>query len=302
LTPVKVDSLLKRVRQDLASGDQSAAALDYQRLKLAQSSVDPDQFTLVNKLESPSVRDLSEKLAPLAGKFALKPETAFAPEITGASLKIHSNLPDQTLLKIRLALPGAVQPLEYSLPLDDGNAEIPLSGGLPSGNIILKIVLAPLKNQPEEVLSVVGKNGENLAGPSLKGKGTVEFTSSLKNRIARSRGDVGVTEAESELNSLLRTAGINNFALSGFREFAFEKKIFITISAEGVDEPDFILKACRSAGMLTQEMDDPPLYLRLVVNGGQYFIATFQCRRLLREYRENDPAAFDLLLENLITL
>lgn len=302
ITPAKLNALLDQAKIAAASADRPSASLDLQRLKLAQAAAEPAQFQITDRLESSDVQNLLDQLAPLAGKFDLTPQLAFQPEITGASLKIQSNLPDQTLLTILLALPGASRPLEYTLPLENGMVEIPISGGLPSGNIGVKIVLEALKKQPMEVLSVVGRNGENLNGPAVKGRGVVEFTSALKNKTARSRGEIGVAEAEAQLNTLIQAQGLNKYKLSDFSEFAFEKKIFVTVSADGVDEAEFILKACRSVGLLTQEMDDPPLYLRLVVNGGQYFITTFQCRRLLREYRENDPAAFDLLLENLITL
>ena len=302
VSPEKLDNLTEHAQNALELGNLKAAAEDYQRFQMAEASLDDSPKETARRLQSPQAQNLRDELQEAAGKYGLQSELGFTPEIVGAKINIRTNLPDKSLAKVELILPGGEKAEEFVLPVEMGLLEIPYSGGLPSGIIIIKIILLPLGEQPEEAAQLLGKSGENMKGALVKGKGKVDYQGSISNNIARSRGEISKEEAERELQAIAAMNDLKQFKLSGFREYVFEEKLFVTISAEGVDEAEFILKACRSAGMLTQELDEPPPFLRLIVNGGQYFISTFYCRQVLREYGENDKAAFQFLLNYLFTL
>jgi hypothetical protein len=170
------------------------------------------------------------------------------------------------------------------------------------GIIVLRVYLAPLEENPLSVLETIGFDGEFMGGPFYQGEGELEYAAYLDHKVEPSQKVVSPLEAETEIQNLGLGQGMPEFKTSGFSDSSLLKKPFITISADGVEEGDFILKACRSMGLLTMWMDNPPLYLRLVVNQHQYFISTVVCRRLLGEYGENDLYGFQYLLNHLLAL
>ena len=298
----KFRELLEQARKSLANPDPMKALNDYNRFRMADLMKNELPAETAAKLNGEEFQTLNERLKKAAQQANLKPEVSLYPEFTGVGLRVQTNLPDKAIVKVIIRVAGSEETMEYSIPVDMGTIEIPHEGGFPSGLVAVKVILMPFKVQPEEVLEAIGEAGENLKGDFVKGKSKLEYEGYLINRIARSRGDIGRDEAESELKSIMAMQGLEGAELSDFEDFAFDRKLFVTISAEGVDEADFIWKACRSTGFLTQEMDEPPKFLRLVVNGGQYFIPTYKCRRMLREYREDDRAGFDYLINNIVLL
>jgi|GEM_PF-2546426 len=302
VSPEKLHALANHAKNALNRGNLREADNDFSRLQMAEASLDDSPKETARRLESPEMQNLMYNLAKAAGKSGLQAPVEFEPEIIGAKINIHTNLPDDCLTKVELTLPGEEKPQEYNLPVEMETIEIPFDRGLPSGKILIKVILLPLAQQPEIVAEILGKNGENLKGELVKGKGKVEYQGSLNNNVARARGEITKEESEREFKLTASMNDLKQYKLSGFKEYIFEERLFVTISADGVDEAEFILKACRSAGMLTQEMDDPPPFLRLIINGGQYYIASFYCRQVLREYGENDIVALQFLLNQLFTL
>ena len=160
--------------------------------------------------------------------------------------------------------------------------------------------MMPIIDQLPNVKKILGEGGEMLSGPFVPKPGKVEFEDEVNNPRARNRGDVLPEDAESELKRLAMGAGIEDPETADLANYEVGELSFITIAANNVVEDEFITKACRSAGMLTTEMDDPPYFLRLIANGRQYFIPTFICRRLLRDFKKDDPAGYDYLVNHLI--
>ncbi|NQS99045.1 MAG: hypothetical protein HQ591_11370 [candidate division Zixibacteria bacterium] len=298
----KLDALMDDARRAVSRNDSAIASQDFHRLKLAEDLVSPSQGDILDRFNSPDYKDLVDKLESIRRSYDLRGGADFCPEITGANIRIPTNLPDGTLMGVEIDLPGGDKPLKYILPVNLNMIEVPQESGLPSGVIIVKIYLMPLREQPDEALGIIGKKGESLAGPFYKGKGKVELSAQLNNRIARWRGEISEEEAEEELKLIASGEGLGSFDVSGIADFSKDEKPFITIAASGVEEEDFLIKACRSTGILTQDMDNPPQYLRLLVNGHQYFIPTFICRRALREYGGDDAAGFEYLANNLLSL
>ncbi|MBC8279101.1 MAG: hypothetical protein H8E46_12780 [FCB group bacterium] len=302
LSNEKFGEMLEQARKSLAHPDPKKALNDYNRFRMADLMKSELPAETADMLNGGEFRELNDQLKKAAQQANLKPEVSLYPEFTGVGLRVQTNLPDKAIVKVIIRIAGSKETIEYDIPVDMGTIEIPHKGGFPSGLVAVKVILMPFKDQPEEAMEAIGEEGENLKGDFVKGKGKLEYEGYLINRIARSRGDVGRDEAEAELTSIMAMQGVEDAELSDFEDFAFDRKLFVTISADGVDEADFIWKACRSTGLLTLEMDEPPKFLRLVVNGGQYFIPTYKCRKMLREYREDDRAGFDYLVNNLILL
>ena len=298
----KFRELLEDARKALKNPQSRDVVSDYNRLQMAGMMRDELSPSTADMLDGSEFANLNEQLKRSAQKQKLEPGVDLYPEITGAGIKIQTNLPDAAMVKVIIKVAGSKESMEFEIPVDMGTIEIPHEGGFPSGKITVRVILLPLRDQLDEVVEAIGRNGENLKGGYVKGKGKLDYEGFLNNRIARTRGEISKDEAESELRGIMAMQGMENAQLSEFEDFAFDRKIFVTISADGVDETDFIWKACRSTGLLTEEMDEPPKFLRLVVNGGQYFIPTYKCRKMLREYREDDPAGFDYLVNNIILL
>ena len=301
ISPEKLDAIVDHVRDAVNNNNKQAVADDFLRLKLANEYKNDLPLPVAKKLNAPDLQSLKNDLKDIYERYLLEEDLKFYPELTGATIKIHTNLPDKSKLLVQLNLPGSKKALEYPAQVDEGIIELPHSGGYPSGLIAVRIILLPVSEQTAEVIDVIGTEGANLLGRLNDGKGNIEYNGYLNNRIARSRGDIGKEDSAAELYQLAITNGMDDFRLDDFEEYINNEKIFITISANVDDEENFLMQACRSVGMMTAEMDSPPLYLRLVMNGAQYFIPTFKCRVLLREYREDDPAAIDYLINSFLT-
>lgn len=298
----KLDAVTDDAREALSRNDSALAAQDFHRLKLAEVMVRPSQGDVLDRINSPQYDELLDELESVRKGYDLREGVDFYPEITGANIRIHTNLPDGALVRVEKNLPGGGKPEKCVLPVELNMIEVPREAGLPSGLIIVKVYLMPLREQPDDALNIIGYEGEALAGRYRRGKGKVEFAAQLINLIARWRGEISRDEAEDELLMIASGEGLGDYDISGFADFSSGEKPFITIEASGVEEEDFLIKACRSAGILTQDMDNPPQYLRLLVNGHQYFIPTFICRRALRENGGDDPAWIEYLANNLLSL
>lgn len=301
-TPEKIETLIAGAQSALNQGDSAAAVIDFERLRLADALVKPDKNRIREAIDRPQNLPLMKKLAAAARRVNLKPGVEFYSELTGVRIRVHTNLPDSALVKVSLNIPGGDKPVEHVVPVMARMITIPGMDGLPSGVIVVKVVLMPLRKQPQSVLKAIGKKGELLTGQFVKGRGDIAFLDSLNNPWARSRGVITQAEAKSEFNRIASGQGIEDFEVHCGDSFRPDDLSIITIAADEVSDENFIMKACRSAGLLTSEMDEPPYYLRLIVNRRQYFIPTFVCRRLLREYRKDDPAGLDYLVNHLFTL
>ena len=301
ISPEKLNAIIDHARNAVKSNNEKAASEDFQRLKLAEDYKNDLSEPVARMMNSPELQALKDDLQDIYERYLLDDDLKFYPELTGVIIKIHTNLPDASKVLVQLNLPGSKKALEYPTQVEEGIIELPHSGGFPSGLIAVRIILVPLTQQPNDVINVIGIDGENLSGGLNDGKGNIEYNGYLNNRIARSRGDIRKEDAVDELYQLAVMNGMENFELDDFEDYLHNDKMFITISANADDEEDFLMRACRSTGMMTAEMDNPPPYLRLVLNGGQYFIPTFKCRILLREYRENDPEAVSYLINSLLT-
>jgi hypothetical protein len=298
----KLEAFVKDAEKALSQKDSNAVKQDAERLDLAETLAEPQQRNVLDRFNAPAMKDLRQRLDKVASMQELKPGLEFQPELTGAEIRVETNLPDSALLEAKLSLPGRKSALEYTLPVENGAVQLPYSGGLPSGTIGLNLELAPMEEQPPSVLDIIGEQGENLKGEAVKAGGKVQFQGRLSNRVARSRGEVTSENAESAFKRLADAQGLSDFTVSDFHNQNLPENSFVTIAADNVNEEEFVVKACRSAGFLTMEMNEPPQYLRLVVNHHQYFIPTNICRKVLREYREDDPAVLDYLLNYLLAL
>ena len=300
ITLGKLNAVMQDANEAVERGDSSIAAQDFNRLNLAEDMVASDQAEVEAIINSAEFKELMNALKGMKEGCDLQGGADFYPEIVGANLQVHTNLPDSAIVGVEVEYPGGGKPIRHVLPVMENIVEIPYDEGLPSGVIIIKVHLIALKDPPDRVLQVLGKKGEKLSGPFHKGKGKLEYRGFLTNRVARWRGEITEEEAESELNLIASGAGLIDYKLEDFDEFNLNALPFITLVAQGVEEEDFIFKACRSAGLLTQDMDNPPQYFRIIVNGHQYFIRTYICRRLLREYGEDEAAGFEYLLNHLL--
>ena len=296
----KLEDLLRGAQRVVNDGDSPSAGINLQRLELAEALVKPEQRQIRAILEEDRVERLRLNLKNMADLAALEEGVEFIPEIVGAKIRIYSNLPEGTILGIDVSEPGGEKPGNYALSLQDNMIQIPSPIGLPSGIFTVRVFLYPYRVQPVGVLETIGLEGERLSGHLLSDKGELDYTFNLNNMMARSRGEISEEEAEEEFARLMDREGKDDFALDDFNPLEEEKSAFVTISADNVDESEFIASACRSIGLLTKEMDNPPKYLRIIANGYQYFIPTHICRRALREFRQDDPGINIFIFNHLI--
>lgn len=301
-TPIELESIINDSRRAMRLEQPERTSECLFRLKFTERMMDPSDVYLQARYEAPTVQNLMRELSQAEARFGLKDGVAFVPELTGARVRIHSNLPDSAMVGAELTLPGGGEPMSFNLPALLNAIEIPDIGGLPSGEIVIKIVLLPLNVQPASVLEVIGSGGELLSGKYVQDDGGVVFKGSLNNPAARSRGEVSWEGAKSSFQNIASGQGLANFRVSDSGMNTYGEMSFITISANGVDTGEFIYRSCLSAGYLTRDMDQPPRYLRLIVNGMNYFITTYKCRKLLRDYAVDETAGFDYVINNLIVL
>ena len=298
--PQRIDDFLKNTRQAVSQNNPRAASEAVRKIEVANMVARVERNSGLDDYRAPEVQQMLKDLKPIADQYEVSQGVDFYPEMTGIRVRVHTNIPDGALMKIVIEVPGQEEPIEYVVPVKENMISLPDVGAFPSGEIELKIAMLPMKDQPPYIVSILGPGGEKLTGPFVEKDGDIKFEDSVINPRARTRGDVSPENAGSELKRLASGAGIENPETTEFTGFDPEELSYITIEAKNVVEHLFITRACRSAGMLTTEMDDPPHFLRLIANGRQYFIPTFICRRLLRDFKKDDPAGYDYLLNSII--
>ena len=303
LSQKKLDDILREAERTARENDLKSAGTNMRRLDLARNLAQKYQPALAPQLNNENVGSLLNKMERMADRNAAQEGVEIDPEITGAGIIIHVNLPDGSIFGVNVRQPGGEEDeRKFTLSSQDNVIRIPLPQGLPSGVFRIRLQLLPHRIQPISVLDIIGENGEELKGRFIDEKGEVDYSFSLQNMTARTRGEISTEEAEAEFARLVKRAGENNYRLEDFDSLQRGTAAFVTIAADNVDETDFIVKACRSIGMLSKEMDNPPQYLRLIVNGNQYFIPAYICRRALKDFRQDDPSVTLFLINHLITL
>ena len=300
VTPQIIDRLIQDAQDADAKHDPALAAETVRKIEIANMVIKSGQGKGLENYQKPELHKLLKELKPFADSYEMSQGVDFYPEMTGIRVRVHTNVLDGALMKLIIEIPGQEEPVEHIVPVENNMITLPDAGAFPSGTLTIKIVMMPIIEQPPDVKKILGDKGEMLSGPFVQKPGKVEFEDAVINPRARTRGDVLPEDAESELRRLATDSGIGNPETTDLANYEIGELSFITIAANHVVEHEFITKASRSAGMLTTEMDDPPYFLRLIANGRQYFIPTFICRRLLRDFKKDDPAGYDYLVNHLI--
>ncbi len=303
LTSEKLEAIINDGRRAMRRKDYPGVANGLARLKLAEMMTKPSDIYINTRFKAREVQKLFGDLDSARAALGLESGVEFEPELTGAKVRVRTNLPDSAMLGVELGLPGGTEPLSFTLPVKGSWIEIPDLGGVPSGIIVVKVIILPFDAQPEAVMGIMGAEGENIPKDYFNDEGQVVFSGEVSNAMARSRGEISWENAEKSFKQFAKGQGLESFRVSDKGMRTPGELSHISISAMSVaEEGDFIYRSCISAGYLTRNMDNPPRFLRLMLNDHLYFIATYHCRKLLQDYSGDDDAGFDYIINNLLVM
>jgi len=215
-------------------------------------------------------------------------------EITGTRLTGWVDLPANTGIEVEVTAPGKSW-RNFPTRVSNGRITIPPFSELTAGTIKITTNIGEFRYQPASIQRLFDLDRIPLdfsSGVSAE----IKVTDAPDPRAQENLGwAIGQVESQMEINGQVAKATALPIGI-------VPNDSLLLIRGQSQDVYSFVRSAILAAGLITQSISDPPVWILIEVNNERYWIESYRCRQAIRNYAGLEPALEDYIVNNLITL
>jgi len=215
-------------------------------------------------------------------------------EITGTRLTGWVDLPENTGIEVEVTAPGKSW-RNFPTRVSNGRITIPPFSELTAGTIKITTNIGSFGDQPASIQRLFDLDRIRLnfsAGVSAE----IKVTDAPDPRAQENLG-WATRQVESQMEINGQTAKATALPIG-----IVPNDSLLLIRGQSQDVYSFVKSAILAAGLITQSISDPPVWILIEVNNERYWIESYLCRQAIRNYAGLEPALEDYIVNNLITM